>query len=140
MKLNRIDQVAIAVTDLDAAIDFWQQAFGAALHRREVVASDQVEEAMLAVGDGYIQLIAPTSEQSTVARFLARSGPGLHHVGFAVGSVAEALEHLKRLGVRVIDERPRPGGGGHQVAFIHPKGTGGVLVELVEDGRPPDEA
>ncbi len=135
MELNRIDQVAIAVTDLDAAVDFWQQAFGARLHRREVVESDQVEEAMLEVGDGYIQLLAATSDGSTVARFLARSGPGLHHVGFAVTSISEALEHLKDLGVRLIDEQPRPGGGGHKVAFVHPKGTGGVLVELVEVGR-----
>lgn len=140
MKLNRIDQVAIAVTDIDAAIDFWQQAFGASLQRREIVPSDQVEEAMLEVGDGHIQLIAPTSEDSTVARFLARSGPGLHHVGFAVNSVSEALRHLKDLGVRVIDEQPRPGGGGHQVAFVHPRGTGGVLVELVEDAVHPDGA
>ncbi len=140
MKLNRIDQVAIAVPDLDAAIDFWQQAFGASLQRREIVPSDQVEEAMLEVGEGYIQLIAPTSEDSTVARFLARSGPGLHHVGFAVSSVSDALEHLKELDVRVIDEQPRTGGGGHQVAFVHPRGTGGVLVELVEDAPHPGGA
>ncbi len=140
MELNRIDQVAIAVTDLDAAVDFWQQAFGATLERREVVASDEVEEAMLQVGDSYIQLIAATSEDSVVARFLARSGPGLHHVGFAVSSLSDALEHLKDLGVRLIDEQPRAGGGGHQIAFIHPKATGGVLVELVEDGRNGDEA
>lgn len=133
MRLNRIDQVAIAVTDLDAAVDFWQDAFGARLHSREVVESDQVEEAMLEVGDGYIQLIAPTSDDSTVARFLTRSGPGLHHVAFAVSSLSDALEHLKDLGVRLIDEQPRRGGGGHLIAFVHPRGTGGVLVELVED-------
>ncbi len=139
MELNRIDQVAIAVTDLDAAVDFWQRAFGARLHSREVVESDQIEEAMLEVGDGYIQLIGATSDDSTVARFLARNGPGLHHVGFAVSSVSEALGHLKALGVRLIDEQPRPGGGGHQVAFVHPKATGGVLVELVESGPARDD-
>lgn len=142
MELTRIDQVAIAVPDLDAAIEFWQGCLGATLAYREVVESDKIEEAMLEVGDGYIQLIAPTEEDSTVARFLSRNGPGLHHVGFAVPSVAEALEELKAQGVRLIDEQPRRGGGGHMVAFVHPKGTGGVLVELVEDthDRGPDRA
>ncbi|HEX2029639.1 MAG TPA: methylmalonyl-CoA epimerase [Nitriliruptorales bacterium] len=134
MQLGRIDQVAFAVEDLDAAIELWQGVFGATLEYREVVDSDLVEEAMLRVGDGYIQLITPTSDGSTVARFLARRGPGLHHVGFAVPSVADAIDHLKAAGVRLIDQRPRRGGGGHTVAFVHPQATGGVLVELVEDG------
>lgn len=132
MQLNRIDQVAIAVPDLDTAIELWSGVFGAQLEYREVVDSDQIEEAMLKVGDGYIQLITPTSPDSTVARFLDRNGPGLHHVGFEVPSVADALDDLRDAGVRLIDEEPRPGGGGHTVAFVHPKGTGGVLVELVE--------
>lgn len=132
MQLNRIDQVAIAVPDLDAAIDLWSGVFGAEVAYREVVDSDQIEEAMLEVGDGYVQLITPTSPDSTVARFLDRNGPGLHHVGFEVPSVADALDELRDAGVQLIDEEPRPGGGGHTVAFVHPKGTGGVLVELVE--------
>lgn len=135
MELNRIDQVAIAVPDLDAAIELWQGVFGARLAYREVVETDAIEEAMLEVGDGYIQLITPTSGDSTVQRFLDRNGPGLHHVGFAVPDIAAALEDLRAAGVRLIDEAPRPGGGGHTVAFVHPKGTGGVLVELVEDDR-----
>lgn len=134
MELGRIDQVAFAVEDLDAAIELWQGVFGATLEHREVVDSDLVEEAMLRVGDGYIQLITPTTDRSTVARFLARHGPGLHHVGFAVSSVADALQELKAAGVRLIDQQPRRGGGGHTVAFVHPRATGGVLVELVEDG------
>jgi len=132
MNVSRIDQVAIAVPDLDAAIDLFTRAFGLTVEHREVVESDGVEEAMLPIGDGYIQLIAPTSDDSTVGRFLARNGPGLHHVGFTVPSVADALDHLRAEGVRLIDEVPRPGGGGHTVAFVHPKGTGGVLVELIE--------
>lgn len=132
MQLNRIDQVAIAVPDLDAAIELWSGVFGAQVEYREVVDPDRIEEAMLKVGDGYIQLITPTSPDSTVARFLDRNGPGLHHVGFEVPSVADALEELRDAGVRLIDEEPRPGGGGHTVAFVHPKGTDGVLVELVE--------
>ena len=133
MELNRIDQVAIAVEDLDAAVDLWTRAFNAELAYRETVESDGVEEAMLKVGDGYIQLLQATRDDSPVARFLERNGPGLHHVGFAVPSVAEALEHLRTEGIQVIDEEPRRGGGGHTVAFVHPKGLGGVLVELVED-------
>lgn len=132
VQLNRIDQVAIAVPDLNAAIELWSDVFGAELEYREVVGSDLIEEAMLKVGDGYVQLITPTSEDSTVARFLDRNGPGLHHVGFEVPSVADALDELRAAGVELIDEEPRPGGGGHTVAFVHPKGTGGVLVELVE--------
>jgi methylmalonyl-CoA/ethylmalonyl-CoA epimerase len=133
VQLNRIDQVAFAVEDLDAAIELWEGAFGAELDYREVVESDRIEEAMLRVGDGHIQLITPTGPDSTVARFLERNGPGMHHVGFAVPSVADALAELKHRGVRLIDEEPRRGGGGHTVAFVHPKGTDGVLVELVED-------
>ena len=133
MQPTRIDQVAIAVHDLDEAIALWQGVFGAQLEYREVVESDDIEEAMLKVGDGYLQLIAPTSDDSTVARFLERRGPGLHHVGLTVPSVADALEELKEQGVQLIDQEPRRGGGGHTVAFVHPKGTDGVLLELVED-------
>lgn len=140
MELNRIDQVAIAVEDLDAAVALWQRAFGAEIAYREEVSSDGVEEAMLKVGDGYIQLIQATREDSPIARFIARNGPGLHHVGFAVPDVAEALDHLREEGVELIDERPRTGGGGHTVAFVHPKGLGGVLVELVEDTHGDGEA
>lgn len=133
MQLTRIDQVAIAVPHLDPAIELWEGVFGAPLQYREVVGRDRIEEAMLKVGDGYIQLITPTSDDSTVKRFLDRRGPGLHHVGFAVASLADALGHLKRQGIRLIDQEPRPGGGGHRVAFVHPRATAGVLVELVED-------
>ncbi|MBW3562685.1 MAG: methylmalonyl-CoA epimerase [Actinobacteria bacterium] len=133
MDPTRIDQVAIAVPDLDAAIELWSGVFGAELEYREEVGSDAIEEAMLKVGDGYIQLITPTSPDSTVARFLDRNGPGLHHVGLAVPSVADALDELREAGVQLIDEEPRRGGGGHTVAFVHPKGTNGVLVELVEE-------
>ncbi len=133
MRPTRIDQIAIAVPDLDDAIELWRGVFGAELEYREEVESDAIEEAMLKVGDGYIQLITPTSPDSTVQRFLDRNGPGLHHVGLAVESVADALDDLKEAGVRLIDEEPRPGGGGHTVAFVHPKGTNGVLVELVEE-------
>lgn len=133
MDITRIDQIAIAVEDLDQAIGFYERAFGLTVSSRETIESDGVEEAMLDVGGVWIQLLAPTREDSPIARFLARSGPGLHHLGFGVASVPEALDHLRDQQVRLIDETPRPGGGGHTIAFVHPKGTGGVLVELVED-------
>jgi methylmalonyl-CoA/ethylmalonyl-CoA epimerase len=136
MDVTRIDQVAIAVEDLDAALEFYASAFGitpVSRHRSEV---DGVDEAMLDVGGVYLQLLQPTREDSPVGRFLARSGPGLHHIGFAVRSVGDALDHLRTEGVQVIDEAPRPSGDGtHEIAFVHPTGTGGVLVELVEDIR-----
>lgn len=132
MDLTRIDQVAIAVEDLDEAIQLWTSAFGLEVEYREVIESDGVEEAMLKVGDGYIQLLQATREDSPIGKFIARNGPGLHHVGFTVPSVSDALEHLRDEGVQLIDEEPRPGGGGHTVAFVHPRGTNGVLVELVE--------
>ena len=134
---TRIDQLAIAVEDLDEALAYWERAFGLTPEYREVVESDGVEEAMLNVGGVYIQLLQATREDSPIAKYLARNGPGLHHIGFGVQDIGATLEHLKEQDVRLIDEQPRPGGGGHTVAFVHPKGTapgGGVLVELVDDG------
>ena len=133
MDVTRIDQIAIAVEDLDEAIAFYERAFGLTVSSRGRVDSDGVEEAMLTDAGVSIQLLAATRDDSPVGRFLARNGPGLHHLGFGVSSVESALEHLREEGVRLIDETPRPGGGGHTVAFVHPKGTGGVLVELVGD-------
>ena len=134
---TRIDQIAIAVEDLDAALDYWERAFGLVPEYRERVDSDGVEEAMLNVGGVYIQLLQATTEDSPIARYLARNGPGLHHLGFGVPDISATLDHLRDEDVRLIDEEPRRGGGGHTVAFVHPKGTapgGGVLVELVDDG------
>jgi methylmalonyl-CoA/ethylmalonyl-CoA epimerase len=133
VQVTRIDQVAIAVDDLDATLELYERAFGLTPEYREVVESDGVEEAMINVGGVWLQLLQATRDDSPIARYLAKNGPGLHHVGFGVASVGEALDHLKAEDVRVVDEVPRPGGGGHTVAFVHPQGTGGVLVELVED-------
>ena len=133
MQVTRVDQIAIAVPDLDEALAFYERAFGLVPEYRERVESDGVEEAMINVGGVYLQLLQPTRDDSPIAKYLAKNGPGLHHLGFGVDSVGEALDHLRGQDVRLIDEAPRPGGGGHTVAFVHPKGTGGVLVELVED-------
>lgn len=132
MDVTGIDQVAIAVEDLDAALDLYERAFGLVAESREIVESDGVEEAVLRVGGTSIQLLQATRPDSPVGRFVARRGPGLHHIGFSVPSVADALDDLRREGVALVDDQPRTGGGGHTVAFVHPRGTGGVLVELIE--------
>ncbi len=131
--LTEIDHVAIAVRDLDAAAGFYRDAFGAEIAHRERIDSDGVEEALIRVADSYVQLLTPTSESSPVARFLERSGEGIHHVGYRVADCAAALEVLKGMGCRLIDEVPRPGSRGTTVAFVHPKAAFGTLVELVEE-------
>jgi methylmalonyl-CoA/ethylmalonyl-CoA epimerase len=134
--LTEIDHVAIAVHDLDAAIAWYEEAFGATVEHREIVASDGVSEALLRVADSYIQLLTPTTDTSPVAKFLATKGEGLHHVGYRVTNCADALESVKASGGRVIDEHPRPGSRGTTVAFVHPKTSFGTLIELVEDNAP----
>ena len=131
--LTEIDHVAIAVRDLEAAIAYYDDTFGATVEHREVVESDGVEEALLKVAESYIQLLRPTRPDSPVARFLDSRGEGLHHVGYRVADCAAALDAVKAAGGRVIDEAPRPGSRGTTVAFVHPKGAFGTLIELVEE-------
>jgi methylmalonyl-CoA epimerase len=131
--LTEIDHVAIAVLDLDAAIAWYEDVFGAIVEHREVVESDGVAEALLRVADSYIQLLTPTRDESPVAKYLEKKGEGLHHVGYRVSNCAVALEAVKASGGRVIDDAPRPGSRGTIVAFVHPKTSFGTLIELVED-------
>ncbi|WP_248105030.1 methylmalonyl-CoA epimerase [Aciditerrimonas ferrireducens] len=131
--LTEIDHVAIAVADLDAAVAWYERAFGAQVVHRERVESDGVEEALLAVADSFVQLLTPTREDSPVAKFLASRGEGLHHVGYRVADCAAALQAVKDSGGRVIDEQPRPGSRGTTVAFVHPKAAFGTLIELVQE-------
>ena len=133
MLLTEIDHVAIAVNDLEAAIAYYRETFGAEVEHREVVESDGVEEALVKVADSYIQLLTPTREDSPVARYLERKGEGLHHIGYRVDDCATALAAVKAAGSRVIDEEPRPGSRGTTVAFVHPKGAFGTLIELVQE-------
>ncbi len=133
MLLTEIDHVAIAVNDLDAAIAYYRDTFGADVQHREVVESDGVEEALLAVADSYVQLITPIRDDSPVAKYLERKGEGLHHVGYRVDDCAAALQRVKEQGHRVIDEAPRPGSRGTTVAFVHPKTAFGTLIELVQE-------
>lgn len=133
MLLTEIDHVAIAVSDLDAAIEYYAKAFGAEVAHRETVESDGVEEALVKVADSYIQLTAATREDSPIAKFLERKGEGLHHVGYRVDDCAQALESMVAAGATPIDAAPRPGSRGTTVAFIHPKGSFGTLIELVQE-------
>jgi methylmalonyl-CoA/ethylmalonyl-CoA epimerase len=131
--LTEIDHVAIAVNDLEAAIAYYADTFGAEVDHREVVESDGVEEALLKVAESYVQLLTPTRDDSPVAKYLERKGEGLHHVGYRVDDCAVALEAIKAQGGRVIDEAPRPGSRGTTVAFVHPKTAFGTLIELVQE-------
>ena len=133
MILTEIDHVAIAVKDLEAAIDYYKRAFGATVDHREVVESDGVEEALLKVAESYVQLLTPTRDDSPVAKAIEKRGEGLHHVGYRVANCAEALEAMVKAGATPIDKEPRPGSRGTTVAFIHPKGSYGTLIELVQE-------
>jgi len=131
--LTEIDHIAIAVNDLEAAIEYYRDTFGCEVDHREVVASDGVEEALLKVADSYVQLLTPTRADSPVAKYLDKKGEGLHHVGYRVADCGVALERVKAAGHRVIDEAPRPGSRGTTVAFVHPKTAFGTLIELVQE-------
>ena len=130
---TEIDHVAIAVNDLEAAVKYYEDVFGATVDHREVVESDGVEEALLKVAESYIQLLTPTRDDSPVAKYLASKGEGLHHIGYRVKDCGAALEAIKAAGGRVIDEAPRPGSRGTTVAFVHPKAIFGTLIELVQE-------
>lgn len=133
MLLTEIDHVAIAVNDLEAAIEYYRKAFGAEVHHREIVERDGVEEALIKVADSYIQLTRPTRPDSPIAKFLEKKGEGLHHIGYRVDDCAAALAAVVAAGGRPIDEAPRPGSRGTTVAFVHPKGSFGTLIELVQE-------
>ena len=131
--LSEIDHVAIAVNDLDAAVTWYEDVFGASVVHREGVDSDGVSEALIKVADSYIQLLTPTRPDSPVAKYLEKKGEGLHHVGYRVTDCEAALASLRGAGARLIDEVPRPGSRGTMVAFVHPKTAFGTLIELVQD-------
>jgi methylmalonyl-CoA epimerase len=131
--LTEIDHIAIAVNDLEAAIDYYRAAYGVEVEHREIVERDGVEEALLRVADSYIQLLTPVRDDSPVAKYLEKKGEGLHHVGYRVDNCAEAIERVRAEGGKLIDEAPRPGSRGTTVAFVHPKGAFGTLIELVEE-------
>jgi methylmalonyl-CoA/ethylmalonyl-CoA epimerase len=130
-----VHHVGIAVEDLDASILVYADLFGGALEHRDLVEEQGVEAASLRVGTGRIELLRPLAEDTPVGRFIAKRGPGMHHVAFHVEDVAAELARLRAHDVLLIDETPRRGLFGLQVAFVHPEATGGVLAEFVSDDR-----
>ena len=130
--LGALDHVGVAVEDLDSALTLYEQALKMPLSHRETVTEQGVEAALLDVGDSHVELLEPLSADTAVGKFLAKRGPGLHHVAYRVGDIERVLDELAGAGIRLIDERPRIGIRNSQVAFVHPASTGGVLTELVQ--------
>lgn len=133
--LDDIDHVGIATSDLDAAVERYREAFGLEPAHRETVEEQGVEEVMFKVGTSYVQLLRALGPDTPVGRFLEKRGEGVHHVGYRVRDVTATLSRLKDLAVPLVDQAPRPGSRGTTVAFVHPRGFGGVLVELVQEAR-----
>ena len=131
--LTEIDHVGIAVADLESAVELYRHAFGVEPAHRERVETQGVEEVLFAVGPSYVQLLGALGPDTPVGRFLERRGPGLHHVGYRVQDLAQALARLRTEGIALIDEVPRPGSRNTTIAFVHPRSMGGVLVELVQE-------
>lgn len=130
--LARIDHIGVAVEDLDAALALYERDFAIALVHRETVTEQGVEAVLLDVGENHVELLAPLAEDTPVGKFLAKKGPGLHHVAYQTADIEAELERLRAAGLRLIDEQPRTGIRGSRVAFLHPAATGGVLTEIVE--------
>jgi methylmalonyl-CoA/ethylmalonyl-CoA epimerase len=129
---GRIDHIGVAVADLDAAIALHEQTYGMPLVHRETVDAQGVEIVLLDVGESHVELLRPLSEDSPVGRFMAKRGPGLHHVAYGVEDIETTLSTLREQGVRLIDETPRTGIRGSRIAFLHPAASGGVLTEIVQ--------
>jgi len=129
----KIDHIGVATNRIEEAASFYRDSLGLDVAEIEEVASQKVRAAMLPIGESRIELLEPTSEDSPISKFLARRGPGIHHIALRVEDIRASLSDLKQRGARLIDEEPRAGAGGCLVAFIHPSSTGGVLIELVQN-------
>jgi methylmalonyl-CoA/ethylmalonyl-CoA epimerase len=132
MLFGRIDHIGVAVEDIDAAIELYGQSFDMREQHRETVEEQGVEAVLLEVGDGHVELIKPLGPDTGVGKFIAKNGPGLHHVAYATDDIDKTLGEVRDAGLRLIDEQPRTGIRNSRVAFLHPKSTGGVLTEIVE--------
>jgi methylmalonyl-CoA/ethylmalonyl-CoA epimerase len=130
--LGEIDHIGIAVESIDDSIALYRDRLGMREQHRETVEEQGVHAALLEIGDAHVELISPIGPEGSVARFLERNGPGLHHVAYRTDDIEEELKRLVSAGVRLIDEEPRTGIRGSRVSFAHPKSTGGVLTEIVE--------
>jgi methylmalonyl-CoA/ethylmalonyl-CoA epimerase len=134
---SRIDHIGVAVQELEPALELYRDSFHLELAHREVVEEQGVEAVLMDVGENHVELLAPLGPETPVGRFLARQGPGLHHVAYQVSDIDLTLAALKKAGLALIDERPRTGIRGSRVAFMHPRATGGVLTEIVEPAAGP---
>ena len=131
----KIDHIGIATDSIAEVATFYREALGLKIEEIEDVAEQKVRVAMLPIGESRIELLEPTTDDSPISKFLAKRGPGIHHVAIQVENIRESLRKMKEEGARLIDEEPRTGAGGCLVAFVHPSSTGGVLVELVENQK-----
>ena len=129
---RRIDHIGVAVQEIEPALELYRDSFHLQLAHREVLEDQGVEAVLMDVGENHVELLAPLGPETPVGRFLARQGPGLHHVAYQVPDIDATLAALRQAGLALIDEQPRTGIRGSRVAFLHPRATGGVLTELVE--------
>ena len=132
---TRVDHIGVAVEDIDAALALYERDYAMTLVHREVVESQGVEAVLLDVGENHVELLAPLGPDTPVGKFLAKRGPGMHHVAYQVADIEAALASLREAGMRLIDETPRVGIRGSLVAFLHPKSSGGVLTEIVQPAK-----
>ena len=129
---DRIDHVGVAVEEIDATLELYRDLFELDVAHREIVQEQGVEAVLLDVGENHVELLAPLGPDTPVGKFIAKRGPGLHHVAYQVTDIDSTLAVLSQAGLRLIDEQPRPGIGSSRVAFLHPKSAGGVLIEIVQ--------
>ena len=132
MKILKIDHLGIAVNSIDEGKNFWSEVLGLAFEGTETVAEQKVTTAFFPVGESEVELLESTAPDGPIAKYMEKKGAGIQHIAFRVADIEAALAELKDKGVRLIDEKPRMGAGGAKIAFLHPKATGGVLVELCE--------
>ncbi len=132
MEILKIDHLGIAVNSIDDGKNFWSEVLGLEFEGAETVEAQKVTTAFFPVGESEVELLESTSPDGPVAKFIEKKGTGFQHVAFRVANIEDALEELKEKGIQLIDQKPRIGAGGAKIAFLHPKATGGVLVELCE--------
>ncbi len=132
---TRIDHIGVAVEDIDAALELYERDYEMTLVHREVVSEQGVEAVLLDIGENHVELLAPLGPDTPVGKFLAKRGPGIHHVAYQVTDIEATLASLREAGVRLLDEQPRTGIRNSRVAFLHPKSSGGVLTEIVQPAK-----
>ena len=133
--LKKIDHIGIAVNSLDEAIEFYEKTLGLECEGKEEIPSQKVRTAFFAVGEVHLELLEPTADDSPVAKFLAKKGPGVHHIAYGVDDVVGQLKQAEEAGCRLIDKEPKDGANGKEVAFLHPKSTMGVLTEFCHKNK-----